>query len=228
MAGNVSQILSAKGYNVGKDLVLGIIRGYEETMPELLKTSEALMRGTTGAMRKAADINSPSKVTYQFGVFMVQGLIEAFYAMSARTYAAGADLADSDQDGMVSAIQLMMAAMDDNLDMQPTIRPVLDLSNLSKSADALDNMLYSEYASKLAGDIQFSMDSSQSGRQNRLIVDNDDVVEAISELRRDMSVMADSISRMQVVMDTGTLVGSLAAPLDSTLGRRQVFKGRGN
>lgn len=228
MATNVSQILSAKGYNIGKDLVLGIIKGYNESMPELLKTSDELMKGTTGTMKKAADINSPSKVTYQFGVFMVQGLIEAFYAMRAKTYAAGADLAGTAQDGMVNAIQLMMAAMDENLEMEPTIRPVLDLSGISQNADALENMLYSEYASKLAGDIQFGMDSSRAYGQARLVVDNDDVVEAIDELREDMAVMADAISQMQVVMDTGSLVGSIAAPMDSILGRRQVFKGRGN
>jgi hypothetical protein len=63
--------------------------------------------------------------------------------------------------------------------------------------------------------------------QNGVAIDNDDVVDAINTLRDDVSSLASVISNMKIVMDTGTLVGSLTNPLDKSLGRQQIYRGRG-
>jgi hypothetical protein len=36
------------------------------------------------------------------------------------------------------------------------------------------------------------------------------------------------MARMQMVLDSGTLVGELVDPIDNALGRRMTYKGRGN
>jgi hypothetical protein len=58
-------------------------------------------------------------------------------------------------------------------------------------------------------------------------LDNDNVVKAIGELRNDMSVLANTMSKLKIVMDTGTLVGALVGPLDSSFGQRVIYEGRG-
>ena len=50
----------------------------------------------------------------------------------------------------------------------------------------------------------------------------------LRSLREDMADMMDRMKRMQVVMDTGRLVGELAEPMDNALGQRVTRKGRGN
>ena len=42
-----------------------------------------------------------------------------------------------------------------------------------------------------------------------------------------MADMAEQMKRMRVVLDTGTLVGEMADPMDAALGRKQAYKGRG-
>ena len=42
-----------------------------------------------------------------------------------------------------------------------------------------------------------------------------------------MAEMTARMERMQVVLDTGTLVGQIADPLDAALGQKQTFRGRG-
>ena len=59
-------------------------------------------------------------------------------------------------------------------------------------------------------------------------VDNGDIVEELRSLREDKADMKDRMKRMQVVMDTGRLVGELAEPMDNALGQRVTRKGRGN
>ena len=63
---------------------------------------------------------------------------------------------------------------------------------------------------------------------NKVTVDNSDVVSEINALRRDIGELKDSMSNMQVVMDTGATVGALAPGIDRELGKRNTMAGRGN
>ena len=54
------------------------------------------------------------------------------------------------------------------------------------------------------------------------------VVSEIAALREDMDVMTDELTNMQIVMDTGALVGSTVGAYDVALGKRQFYSGRGN
>ena len=45
-------------------------------------------------------------------------------------------------------------------------------------------------------------------------------------LRRDMAQLSERMGRMQVRMDTGALVGTLADPMDTALGRKAAIRGR--
>jgi len=79
----------------------------------------------------------------------------------------------------------------------------------------------------VAGKINKEMDVLWDKNQNGIIVNNNDVVDAISELKSDINTLSKSMSRMQVVMDTGRLVGELTDPIDQSLGKKFIFSGRG-
>ena len=59
-------------------------------------------------------------------------------------------------------------------------------------------------------------------------VDNGDIVEELRALRSEMAEMTERMERMRVVLDTGTLVGEMAGPMDNALGQRVTRRGRGN
>jgi hypothetical protein len=42
-----------------------------------------------------------------------------------------------------------------------------------------------------------------------------------------MKEMSDAILQMSIVLDTGAMVGAMAAPMDSALGRRATLRRRG-
>ena len=54
------------------------------------------------------------------------------------------------------------------------------------------------------------------------------VVAEIQALREDMDYMTDELSNMQIVMDTGALVGSTVGAYDQAFGRRAIYGERGN
>ena len=59
-------------------------------------------------------------------------------------------------------------------------------------------------------------------------MNNSDVVAELKSLRGEMAAMAEKMERMRVVLDTGTLVGEMVGPMDTALGQRATYKGRGN
>jgi hypothetical protein len=104
----------------------------------------------------------------------------------------------------------------------PRIRPVVDSSSVSGSASSIGAMFDNQAISingvsgRLAADIG-TLDQSNTA-----------VVNELRELRADMALMTEQIANMQMVMDTGALVGQISGPIDRELGRRAVFRGRGN
>ena len=54
-----------------------------------------------------------------------------------------------------------------------------------------------------------------------------EIVDAISMLRSDVTILADAIREMKIVMDTGTLVGAISNEMDMSLGQIALFNGRG-
>jgi phage-related protein len=93
--------------------------------------------------------------------------------------------------------------------------------------------LVTEAAASLAGMIEDSFGNAavSLGTYNTDIngatMGSDSVVEAINTLRGDVASLASTMGSLKVVMDTGTLVGTLTGPLDKSLGRQQVYRGRG-
>ena len=227
MVGSVSQLLGEKGFNIGTNLLQGIIKGFEEEKPNLINASKAVAANIVDPIEGELDIHSPSRVTYQLAVFAVRGFVNALNDMCPSVYDASNNLAEASSEGIGKAIQYMMRLLDGDIETQPTIRPVLDLSDVSSAAAKLDNLLYAERTARLASDLELSM-NRKSPATGRIVIDNGDVVEAIQDLRRDMAAMSDAVTHMQVVLDTGVLAGEMTGPLDRNLGRRQIYRGRGN
>ena len=125
-------------------------------------------------------------------------------------------------------LQTVADIVSGGIEIEPTIRPVLDLSNVASGVDTLDSLFYSQRAIGLAGQASVAFSSSRSKGQPELTVNNSDVVAELKTLRGEMAAMVEKMERMRVVLDTGVLVGEMAAPMDAALGQRATYKGRGN
>lgn len=68
---------------------------------------------------------------------------------------------------------------------------------------------------------------NQNGAFMKPQSDNSDVVNAISQLGNRVDRMAESISKMKLVLDSGKTVGELAPKIDSNMGGRNILAERG-
>jgi hypothetical protein len=214
-------------YNVGEYLVAGFADGISSKTYRAEAKARAMASAAARAAERELDEHSPSRVFYGIGDNAGLGFINALSDYESKSYKAGSEMAESAKNGLSNAISKISDVINGNIDTQPTIRPVLDLSAITSGADKINELFSSKRSIELAGKISMGMNNLASDNQRNIVSNNDNVVKAIGELRNDMSVLANTISKLKIVMDTGTLVGALVGPLDSSFGQRVIYERRG-
>lgn len=210
----------------GRDFIDGIIQGIKDKF-EYLKTEVTnVAEWVVEKFRAVWDINSPSKVMIPMGSAIDEGVAVGIQK--------GASYIDKSintmSDDMYTSLSKTMGDLNDaiytDIDYEPQIKPVLNLDDVTRNANYLNGMFTNqEIALRQLGasmSTNVSFDDIQNGRY-----DGSNVVSEIQSLRSDVNKLNESISHMQVVMDSGALVGSIAAPMDSALGRRHIYSKRG-
>ena len=168
------------------------------------------------------DAHSPSKKFYQSGLWCVLGVQQA---IKDNTYLATGQM-ESLGSSMVDAIgrplDYVSKIASGDIEYDPRIRPVMDLSNIGRTAGDVSSMFANQNValSGITGQIAYDMTNLNGS--------NAAVVAEIQALREDMDYMTDELSNMQIVMDTGALVGSTVGAYDQALGRRSIYSERGN
>lgn len=223
------KILSEAGWTeTGQQIPAGLAQGVAQSKSTFIDELTSMALAGVEAVKSTLEINSPSRVFRELGSFTGLGFVSGLAGYAERSFAAGADMADSAVDGLSGAIAGLPDLLSGEAEMRPTIRPVLDLSDLTGASTQIDSLFYPLRSIRLAG--QASLAFQNASGENRLTVkvDNDDIIEELRTLRSEMAEMTERMERMRVVLDTGTLVGEMAGPMDNALGQRATRRGRGN
>lgn len=168
----------------GKSLVQGLINGITSMASSVASKARSVVQGAIDAAKKALQINSPSKVFIEIGKFVDQGLI-----VGLDRYASGvAKTATHVADKVVDNFSRPLSAINDLVDINtnPVITPVLDLSNVQANSRRLNSMIPGSGNIALSTDAANIMTSSMGTVQNG--VSNSEVVAAIKDLKDNMPV----------------------------------------
>lgn len=185
-SGASSGIANGDFHGIGSNAVQGMINGFGARYWDLYWKAYNTASAAATAAKKALSEASPSKVFYGIGDFAVQGFINAFSDGDKAVRLASDKLANIVITETKKPFDALQNAIDLNINSNPTITPVLDLSNIQKSAGLIGNMLGRNTPQlALAGAGAFG------GFQNMVSArtpqtDNGDVVHAINGLRDSM------------------------------------------
>ena len=128
-------------YNAGEYLVEGFAKGIEENTWQAEESAAAMASAAADAAKAALDINSPSKVGRRIGGFFGMGFVNSLIDYADKSYEAGVEMASAAKNGLSNAISKVRNFVEGNVDAQPTIRPVLDLSEVRSGAHMLSALL---------------------------------------------------------------------------------------
>ena len=166
----------------GINVVNGFAIGISSNRQVAVDAASRLGYSTIKGLENSIQSHSPSKASYKRGEYFGQGYINAIKDEAKRSYYAGYNMGDESKKGLSNAIRKIQQIMSNDIDYQPTIQPVLDLSEIQNGASYINGMLaFNPRIGVLSdlNDINLAMNSN-----NRF--DNSDVISAIKNLGKDI------------------------------------------
>jgi tape measure domain-containing protein len=191
---------------VAGNVVDGLSTGIQNGVSKIGDAAKKLGSSIVGGLKSVLNINSPSKVAEDIAEFTGEGLIIGLNNMSLATEKAAEGLGDSAIDGMTKSLTKIGDCIDEDMDLTPTIRPVVDMSEVDKNlSDTFSQQRFLDVsstlskASSMASDIKSRMDAKadadgsiiNEGNTNSVVINqyntvrsNDDIDKINSGLTR--------------------------------------------
>ena len=175
-----SKVKKKATITIGANFVKGFVKGIEDNQYLATNAATALGRSSAAALKKSTKEKSPSKLTYEMGKFFDLGFVNGILDYTRNVYKASNDVGETARSGMSSALSSITDIISEDIGEQPTITPVLDLSNIESGAGRIGTILDSTNVG-----IGANINAISSGLKirNQNAVTNGDVVNAIDKLK---------------------------------------------
>lgn len=204
------------GINLGRGLVIGMNAMQNAAYNSGYALGQAAVRGEKDGQKS----HSPSKLTIQAGKWLGEGLIIGMSSMESKTYNAGKSMGETAFDSIRSALSGMNDIIDSDMDTTPTIRPVLDLTNV-KAATGKLNGLFTDPSFTPLANLRAIGNMSARNSQNG---NSEDVVRAINRLGKSLNNVGNTYNSINgVTYDNGSEISNAVETLvrAATVGRRR-------
>lgn len=167
----------------GKYAVDGFADGINANTYKARAKAKAMADAASEAARKALDERSPSKVFYGIGDYAGVAFVNALKDHTTKAYKASFEMASKAKSGLSDAVAKISDVINSDIDAQPTIRPVLDLSDVRAGASSISRMFGGNPSVGVMSNVR-AITSMMNGNQNG---GNDDVISAIKDLGNKIS-----------------------------------------
>lgn len=163
-------------YSAGKSAAEGFANGLQDpdTVASVASAGTSLGNAAYKAAKEAIESKSPSRKFMRLGRFASMGMAIGIEQYSDKVYAAGKSIGDTSIKGAKDSL-----ADIDSLLSDPSITPVLDLSEVKRGADQINGILGNS-ANINTGLIASTVNSQNRGRDNSVL--NDKLDKLVSSL----------------------------------------------
>nr|DAX52478.1 MAG TPA: tail tape measure [Caudoviricetes sp.] len=185
---------------IGKFFVEGFANGINNNKYLARDAGSAVGKAALSAAKQAIDSDSPSKETYKLGTFFDQGFVNGIISLRNKVYDSSYSVGSYAKDALNRSLMRIADIIDNNIDVNPSIRPVMDLSDIENGAAAIDSLLSTTHSVGLMNNlnaISYGMRNRQNG--------NDDVISAIDKLGKSLgNSRGDTYSINGITYDDGS------------------------
>ena len=147
-------------YSAGSYLVQGLVNGINAYSYQAYYAAAYMAESAAQAAREALRINSPSKVFEEIGKFIDMGLAQGMTKYSNLSDESAKSVAEQTADNMRNSLSQVLT---EEIDLDPVIRPVLDLTNVQNGVGYMNSMFDKSLAingsTRLANSISNSMNN---------------------------------------------------------------------
>ena len=141
---NNSEELGKAGGNLATAIIEGMAKGLLSGASEVTKAAKNVAKNALKAAMDVLGISSPSKEFAWIGRMSDEGMAQGLDKYAKVVNASAANVGEGAMTTLRKTISGLGDGLSSNIDLQPTIRPVLDLTNIRKSADQIGAMFRTE------------------------------------------------------------------------------------
>ena len=170
-------------YSAGTYVASGFAAGIRSGAFAASIAAAAMANAAKNAANAALDSHSPSREFIKIGGYAGAGLAIGMNNYQSTVSRSGYNLGESAKQGLTKAVSRINDIMTNSIDAEPTITPVLDLSNVKANAKSINNLIGSSVPIDVASNLSSISRISNARNQNG---PNDDVINAINKLRGDI------------------------------------------
>ena len=212
-------------FNAGANLVQGFIDGIGSLGSNLWNAACDIANQALNAITNTTQEHSPSKLTTRMGEYFTQGFINGISNMSNGAVSEAAAVAY----GAISALESGLGSVDADITPTYSYTPVIDASEIQNGVNGVIGMMDS-----IPSTYGITADLTNQNRMKSQMMelmssgqDFSEIVGSIGQLSREMAGYTEAVGKIQMVLDTGTLVGQLTPGIDMGLGRSAILSRRG-
>lgn len=206
-------------YGAGAYLVRGLANGISDN--DYIVKAKAMAKAATRAAQKELDEHSPSKVFYKIGKYIPMGMVKGIDAYASQAKDSSKSMARSAVDGASYALAALTDMINGDIDMSPTIRPVVDMSSVNASARDMNQLLGGNINLGLSAQLNAINARMRSRNQNS---GNADVISAIAGLRKEISGISKPTYQIDgITYDNNSSISSAIETLvDAVITERRI------
>lgn len=185
--------------------IKGFVSGIRSNMSSVYQAGRSIGDAAKRGARNSLDVHSPSKEFYRIGDFAGIGFVNALDEYSSKAYKSGTRMADSAKTGLRKTLTGMTSMLNGDIDTQPTIRPVLDLSNVKSGTTELNTLFSRNRALSISTGIGGRIETHNN---------NTDVVKAINGLQRQINNLSNTTYQINgITYDDGSNISGAVQSL---------------
>ena len=226
-AGEALNNLTVTAQTTGGYIGEGLVNGLNSAATAVYNAGFNLGVAAITGINAGAAVESPSKKAFETGMYVDMGLANGLAAYSGLAVKAGTEVSEETLNAAQSLTDQFAKTVGDGINDQPVIRPVLDLTNLQNGNGLISSMLggYSIAPGRVASPMNIAERGHASVAE---VATGKSALEgAIDVLAQRVNQLGEQILGMEVVLDSGELVGGIAVKMDEQLGTFAMRKGRG-
>lgn len=186
----------------GKSMIQGLVNGISSMASAVASKARSIVQGAVNAAKKALKINSPSKVFIEIGRYTTEGFAVGLDKYARNATKSATNLANSVIDNVKNPLSSIGRIIDGDIDANPTITPVLDLSNVERNSRRIGDLVSGNGTLSLSTDNANLMTKSIGQIQNG--PDNSDIVSALKDLKASMADNRPSYTINGITYDDGS------------------------
>lgn len=216
-------------YSIGVQLMSGLANGINANRSAAINAAAATAAQALRRSREVLGIHSPSKEFFEIGRYSVLGMSNGFTENSNLITNAAGEISDEAMNVIVDIVQRIQDMLDGNLEYTPTIRPIMDATNIQNGVSAINGMFGNRYLGSLDNiDYVSRIRADRGNIINPIVeVDNTNVVDAINNVGSRIDKLEAAMYNMQIQMDSNATIGQIYNKMDKRLGRQAKYKERG-